>query len=94
MKKTPYLRLHSRSRALERYDLSLNREHLREIVQQIQLGKAAFISRTSNSRTLWKIRVGNTLCNVVYDKRRKEIVTFLPPEIREETIHACRGDVS
>lgn len=76
--KTRAQRIHARRRALERYELDLNRHDLREVVESIQAGKATFVRRQSLRVSIWEVTVKGQACRVVYDKLRKTIVTFLP----------------
>ena len=72
------LEAHAKAAAEERYGVTLNKEARREIVHKIQTGKADFVSRTSNNRTLWKVDHEETSLNVVYDKARHALCTVLP----------------
>lgn len=73
-------RKHAKRRALERYDLALNRDDLRAWVKQIQEGQARKLEQQS-------LRVGKYVIThqgqevvVIYDRHRKTIVTCLPPK--------------
>src|SRR5438045_2427999 len=70
-------RRHARRRALERFGLELNRKHLREIVGAIQAQKAELIRQQSLRVSLYRTWVLDQEVFVIYDRRRKEIVTFL-----------------
>lgn len=74
-----YMTAHAKTRAEERYNVSLNRRYYWRLVKAIQHGEAEFIRRTSNTRTVW--RVDGMVA--VYSSRHKRIVTFLPPKCRE-----------
>lgn len=72
-------RLHAKKRARQRYDLDLNRKDLDAIVKQIQSSTDAFfIKRSSQRVTLWYVIYNKIPLRVVYDKDRKNVVTFLP----------------
>jgi hypothetical protein len=73
-------RRHAKLRAQERYGLSLNRIDLREIAGLIQQGKAVFLRRQSLRVSHWLVEVGGKSARVVYDRKRKTVVTFLPAE--------------
>lgn len=73
-------RIHSKKRALERYNLVLNRFDFREIIKIIHSGKTLEAYSISNRVTVHKLIYADILLRVVYDKMRKEIVTFLPFE--------------
>ncbi len=80
MGKIQALRLHAKRRALERYNFDLNRNTRKEIIAGIQQNKYKFLERTSNRTTVWLVHG----MRVVYDKSRKELITFLPPETEKE----------
>ena len=78
-----YMTAHAKTRASERYHVSLNRDHYWQLVKHIQHGQAEFIQRTSNTRTVW--RVDGMVA--VYSSRHKRIVTFLPSDCRESRLN-------
>ena len=72
-------RIHAKKRALERYDLDLNREKLEEIVKRIQSGVGIrMVLRQSLRISHYEMTVQEKLVRVVYDRQRKTVVTFLP----------------
>jgi hypothetical protein len=71
-------RAHARRRARERYGVSLTKPSFHAIVQQIQNGKATFLGRTSLRVTEWIVPFEGAKLRVVYDRKRKTIVTCLP----------------
>lgn len=79
-KKAATLRRHARRRADTRYGLDLSRKELDEIVRAIQHNEGEFIEKQSLTRTLWLVNVKGQPCRVVYDRKRKAVVTFLPLE--------------
>lgn len=71
-------RNHARIRALQRFGIRYGNDMRNCLVRKIQSGDAIFLERNS-------LRCGNFAVNyqrqwypVVYDNKRKEIVTFLP----------------
>jgi hypothetical protein len=79
LNKTKAERIHCKERIIERYGITLNRKELNEVVKRIQSREGArFFDKQSNSRTRWIVNIKEieTLC--VYDKVRKQIITFLP----------------
>jgi hypothetical protein len=72
-------RVHAKKRAKERYNLDLNRFDLREIIQQISLKQAKLLENKTNRLALYQIDVKGISCKVIYDRQRKQIVTFLRP---------------
>lgn len=83
--KTQSERRHAKKRAFERYGLVLNKFDFQTIILRIQTNKAKFIERQTNRITIWELTVHDILCRVVYDKQRKQIVSFLPLEAKEIT---------
>lgn len=80
MEKTKeHLYKHSKRRALERYDLELDWKMFERFNQLIikQSKQVLFLGRESHNRTHWLI---NDQFIVVFDKQRKAISTFLPPD--------------
>jgi len=72
-------RVHAKKRALERYDLDLNRDALEEIVSRIQNGVGIkMVLKQSLRISHYEMTVQEKLVRVVYDRSRKTVVTFLP----------------
>lgn len=65
-------------RAAQRFGLRLNRHQLRELVQRVQRGDGRCVARQSLRVSEWEMLVQGQLVRVIYDKTRKNIVTFLP----------------
>jgi hypothetical protein len=87
--------LHARRRAKERFDLELTPKLRRQLIADIQAGRAWFVYRQSNRVSIWRVAVGKLTARVVYDSVRKSIVTFLPKgagkgERREGGFHFVR----
>jgi hypothetical protein len=74
---------HAKRRAFERYGVELNRHQLRELADLIRTGKAEFVEKQSHRVSVFRVPIGDTTARVVYDRQRKTIVTFLPPERSE-----------
>jgi hypothetical protein len=87
-KKTPktqkILQNHSSVRASQRYGLYLDEERRKEILRMISSGAVTdncrAIERQSLSRTLFRVVIDGVVCGVVYDKKRHELVTFIPAD--------------
>ena len=75
--------IHAKRRAIERYGLSLNKFALKEMVRQIQSGKAQFLERSSIRVTKWLVKHEGQMIPVVYDNKSHTVVTFLPDDARE-----------
>lgn len=71
---------HAYVRAAQRYQISLDEQQQTEIVETIQRGECEFIERQSNNRTLWKVNAFGKVIGVVYDRKRKCLVTVIPPD--------------
>ena len=71
-------RKHSKRRAYERYNFELTKEMRSRIIGIIRNQKASFLGRTSRNRTIWMVELDRKFFKVVYDKKRHELVTFLP----------------
>lgn len=80
MNKTRSCRIHAKKRALERYNLEVDRKLLNWFAEQIKNNKAIFFRRRSNRVTNWIVRYKEQDYLVSYDKQRKTIITFLPKE--------------
>lgn len=73
-------RIHAKRRALQRYDLALNREQLDALVKRIQTGdNVTFVLKQSNRISHYELEIEGKKVRVVYDRERHNIVTFLPP---------------
>lgn len=83
MTKKEAQRSHAKRRALERYGLQLNRFDIKTIIKMIQTQNAFFIESQSHRLKKYQITYKSTTAIVIYDKLRKEIVTFLPKENNE-----------
>lgn len=72
-------REHFHRRVSGRFGLELDGEDRRRIIEDIQRGRAKFVDRQSLRVTRWLITREGVEFIVVYDSRRKELVTALPP---------------
>lgn len=66
---------HAKRRFKERFDIRLHKALKQSIVKQIQAGKAKPVRKRSLRITLFELSVDDTDIIVVYDSKRKEIVT-------------------
>ena len=69
---------HVKYRSLERLGFEITTDTERRIVQQIQDGEAQHIEKQSSNRSLWRVQVNDHECDVVYDKKRSQLITILP----------------
>lgn len=83
-------RQHAKQRVNERTGISLRTKELKHLIRNIQSGdesKARHMATQSNFRTLWRVlhvSLG-VWFNVVYDKKRGSIATFLTDDMVKET---------
>ncbi len=82
-------RQHAKQRVEERYDIALKTKELKRLVRQIQGDddtKARHMATQSGHRTVWRVWYeGEQWFNVVYDKKRGSIATFLTDDMVKET---------
>lgn len=83
---------HAQRRASERYGIILTRHRYEELVRKIQSQQGVFLGRQSNRLSVWQVEamavgeLGDDVpvkANVVYDRERKTVVTFLPKGISD-----------
>lgn len=71
---------HSKRRAQERYGLDLTKAIRDALRGKIKKQKGKFLYRRSRRVSVWQVTHQAETYKIVYDKQRKEIVTFLPNE--------------
>lgn len=69
---------HAKHRCLERFDIQLTDHEYWKLCQQIRSGKSKILHKQSNRISVHLIKLRDQEVNVVYDKQRGTIVTFLP----------------
>ena len=77
MNKDRAIVIHVKKRFKQRFDIDCNRFVRRAIIRAIQNHECEQVSKTSCARSVYKVNVGSQEMNVVYDNRRKKIVTCL-----------------
>ena len=71
-------KVHTKQRALERFDIFLSDEEYRDIATSIRRGKAEFVKKQSNRVSLHRVELsGGQGAIAVYDSIRKTVVTLL-----------------
>jgi len=70
-------RIHAKRRFKQRFGKELNRFELKEIVKNIQKNKYQFIEKQSRRVSLFLANIKDCDTIVAYDKRRRNIITFL-----------------
>ena len=71
-------RSHARMRAEQRYFIHITDSGFREIERIIREGKAENYEKVTNSRTLVHVNYGANKFRLIYSRKHKKIVTFLP----------------
>ena len=79
-KKAQNQRKHAKRRAFERFGLTLHADAQRQIVRSIQDREARLIRRQSRRVLVFEVEYDGRKLPVVYDCKRKTIVTVLPQE--------------
>jgi hypothetical protein len=74
---------HAKFRFAERYGVALNRKGYDEIIKMIQTGNSTKIAQISCRVTAHRVVYEGIVANVLYDRRRKELVTALPKDAVE-----------
>lgn len=71
---------HFRARMFERFGVRVSTEQINAYVGQIERNEATFIGRQDDRLTRWQITLPDgTDATVVYDQKRKKLVTALYP---------------
>jgi len=70
---------HIKKRFKQRFDINSNHYMRAKIISAIQNNECEMVHKTSNSRSIYRVKIGNRAVDVVYDCRRKKIVTALYP---------------
>jgi len=78
------LRVHAKRRAKVRYGLTINKFKRRQIIYLIQGGKSKLLKKHSQRVSEWETVFEGKKLRLLYDKKRKEIITFLPPLEKNE----------
>jgi hypothetical protein len=72
--------IHARKRFAERFNIDLNKELRKELVNSIRYGDAVFIRKQTNRIDVYSFIIEDKEVYTVYDKHRKTIVTALYPD--------------
>lgn len=70
---------HSKRRAASRYGLNLNDDDIKAISGMIRRKEGKCLKVESLRVSQWEVEYRGNILRVVYDKKRKTTVTFLPP---------------
>ncbi len=85
--KTSSERKHAKLRAWQRLHLDLNKYLRRELIARIQAGRCRLVRRQSLRISVFRDVINGVATDIVYDRRRKAIVTFLFAEVGGENDH-------
>lgn len=77
-------RVHAKRRAEERYGLVVNKDTRRKLLECIWNGRTTFVMKQSLRVSVFDVEFEGETYRVVYDKIRKEIVTFLDRDMNPE----------
>lgn len=86
MSKSKGMMIHARRRAMERYGFNVGEDSQNKIVKCIQEGnpnEVKFMEKMSNRVSAYKVLHREVWMNLLYDRQRKQIITFLPKVLRE-----------
>ena len=75
---------HAMKRAMQRFGKRYNRFIRREMVDMIHRGEATLIKKQSNRVSKWRLTYDGQVVDVIYDRNRQNIVTFLIPDKEEK----------
>lgn len=74
--------IHFKKRLYERYNITLNRQDINNIISLIQHNQATFLGRYSNRLSLFDITYNDLNFRALYDKERKTLVTALTSDMQ------------
>lgn len=77
--KSKQIRSHAKKRAKTRFSLYLTEEKEKEIIRDILGSKYKFIEKDSNTISIYETVINDKICHIVYNKKRKQIVTLFEP---------------
>lgn len=87
------LKSHSQKRYSERYDLEIDQDFYKRIIESIQGKnkkiKTTVIEKQSRVRTVFKIEFNNKVFFVIYNNKFKELQTFLSLEQAKKNNWTC-----
>lgn len=79
---------HAKKRALQRYGVEITPGRMNALVKEIHENKSVMLLRESNNRSIHFV---SDFFLVVYDKSKRTIATFLPPEALKGYLEAKYG---
>jgi len=69
---------HARNKAKIRYNIDLTKKLNKHFIKLIQQNKTEKAYKQSNTKTIHTVQYMNKKYNIVYDRKEKSIITFLP----------------
>jgi hypothetical protein len=76
---------HAHERAWQRHGIDFDPSDIRQIIRDIGDGAALFVGNGGGGCDLYEVLVKGRLCRIVFDPKRKFIVTVLPPRALGES---------
>lgn len=83
------LTAHVKLRFEQRFDMCANRKVRLEILKMIWNRQSILIEKQTNSRAVHRVMIDGKLIDVVYDKRRRVLVTCLFPDTPQSEGEQC-----
>ena len=71
-------RIHAKKRALQRYGVQLTTAQIFDLIDQIKSRDAILVAKQTLRVKVYLVTHGDRYMVAVYDRKRKEIITFLP----------------
>ena len=85
---SPAERFHTRQRLLERYALAVSSDDIFQLAKRIAHGQAELLARQSRTVAHWRLEFRGVMLRLVFDSRRRSILTALPPDDSAEYLLA------
>jgi hypothetical protein len=82
---TPAERFHTRQRLAERYGLHVSSDELFKMAKAIAHGQGTLLARQTRHVVHWRFDYQGQALRLVFDRRRRAIITALPPLTGSET---------
>jgi hypothetical protein len=87
-RKRPFMLLHAKKRAFQRYGLILEDGDLQKIENKIRKGNAELQYKQSNAISVWKVDYRGREIVAVYNKKQKALSTLLTRKQLEINLNA------
>ncbi len=77
---SPAERFHTRQRLLERYALEVSSDDMFQLAKRIAHGQGELLARQGRTVAHWRLEFRGVMLRLVFDSRRRSILTALPPD--------------